>query len=280
MGRLDSKVCIVTGATSGIGRASAERLVAEGATVVLSGRRAELGEQIAADLGDRASFVRADVTVEADVAGLIGGTFDRFGRIDCLFNNAGGPGQTGGIEHLDVDRFDATFANNVRSVMLGMKHVAPVMKAQQSGSIINNASIAGTRAGYSSSFVYGASKAAVIQLSKVVALELAEANVRVNSVSPGPIATGIFGKVFGMDHDAADQTADTLARLFAAAQPIPRAGMPDDIAGLVAFLASDDSSFLTAQDIVVDGGLIAGRAFSPSQTAYAGMRAAFGITAE
>lgn len=278
MGRLNDKVCIVTGATSGIGRATAERLVADGATVVLAGRRVELGEQIAAELGERASFVRTDVTVESDVAALIGGTANRHGRLDCLFNNAGGPGQTGGIEHLDVDRFDATFANNVRSVMLGMKHAAPIMKAQQTGSIVNNASVAGSRAGYSSSFVYGASKAAVIQLSKVVSMELAESNVRVNSVSPGPIATGIFGKVFGMDHDDADATAETLAKLFAKAQPIPRAGMPADIAGLVAFLASDDSSFLTGQDIVVDGGLITGRAFSTAQAAYAGMRAAFGIT--
>ncbi len=275
--KLQGKICVVTGATSGIGRATAERFIADGATVVLAGRREDLGESIAAGLGDRASFVRADVTVEADVAALIGGTAERFGRLDCLFNNAGGPGQPGGIEHLDVDWFDSTFANNVRSVMLGMKHAAPIMKAQRSGSIINNASIAGTRAGYSSSFVYGASKAAVIQLSKTVAMEMAEHRVRVNSVSPGAITTGIFGKVFGMDPAAADETAAILAQAFATAQPIPRAGMPVDIASVVAFLASDDSSFLTAQDIVVDGGLIGGRAFSTALAAFAGMKQAFGI---
>lgn len=277
MARLDGKVCIVTGATSGIGRATAERFVAEGATVVLAGRRAELGASIAAALGPSASFVRTDVADEEDVRALITSTHERHGRIDCLFNNAGGPGQTGGIEGLDVDRFDATFANNVRSVMLGMKHVAPIMKAQGSGSIINNASVAGSRSGYSSSVVYGSSKAAVIQLTKTVAMELAEFGIRVNSISPGAIATGIFGKVFGMADDAADATAAAMQSAFAKAQPIPRAGLPADIAAVAVFLASDDSSFVAAHDIVVDGGLIAGRAWSPAQAVYAGMRRAFGV---
>ena len=276
-GRLQGKVCIVTGATSGIGKATAERFVAEGATVVLVGRRQALGERIAGQLGPSASFAAADVSVEDDVRALIDLTFERHGRVDCLFNNAGGPGQTGGIEGLDVDMFDATFATNVRSVMLGMKHVAPIMKAQRSGSIINNASIAGQRSGYSSSLVYGSSKAAVIQLTKVVAMELAESFVRVNSISPGAIATGIFGKVFGMDHAAADDTAARMATVFAGAQPIPRAGLPADIASVALFLASDDSSFMTAQDLVVDGAAINGRPWTPSQAGYAQMKKAFGI---
>ena len=275
-GRLSGKVCIVTGATSGIGRATAERFVAEGATVILSGRRVELGQSIVAALGASATFHAADVTQEDEVRALISSAHAAHGRIDCLFNNAGGPGQTGGIEDLDVERFDATFANNVRSVMLGMKHVAPIMKAQRSGSIINNASIAGQRAGYSSSLVYGSSKAAVIQLSKVAAMELAESFVRVNSISPGAIATGIFGKVFGMDHAAADATAAAMTVAFAQAQPIPRAGQPLDIAGAAVFLASDDSSFVTAQDLVVDGGMINGRPWSAAQAGYAQMRKAFG----
>ncbi len=276
-GRLDGKVCIVTGATSGIGKATAERFAAEGATVVLAGRRAELGESIAAAIGPNASFVRTDVAQEEEVRALITSTHERFGRVDCLFNNAGGPGQTGGIEGLDVDRFDATFANNVRSVMLGMKHVAPIMKVQRSGSIINNASVAGSRSGYSSSVVYGSSKAAVIQLTKTVAMELAEHGVRVNSISPGAIATGIFGKVFGMSDAAADATATAMQRAFATAQPIPRPGLPADIAGVAVFLASDDSAFVTAHDLVVDGGLIAGRAWSPAQAGYAAMKKSFGI---
>src|SRR4030095_3113308 len=117
-----------------------------------------------------------------------------FGRIDCLFNNAGGPAQTGGIEDLDVARFDAAMATFLRSVMRGMKHAAPHMRRQGSGSIINNGSIAGRLAGFSSSMVYGAAKAAALHLPQRLAMELGEANIRVNSISPGAIATGIFGK--------------------------------------------------------------------------------------
>jgi NAD(P)-dependent dehydrogenase (short-subunit alcohol dehydrogenase family) len=154
---------------------------------------------------------------------------------------------------------------------VGRRHTAPDSAARRITFVVV------ARAGYSSSFAYGASKAAVIQLSKVVAMELAERNVRVNTVSPGPIATGIFGKVFGMDLSATDETAEILARAFGSAQPIPRAGMPNDIAEVAAFLASDDSGFLTAQDIVVDGGLMGGCPFSTAQAAFAGIKKALGI---
>src|SRR5436190_352263 len=129
---------------------------------------------------------------------LIGQAVEKFGRIDCLFNNAGGPAQTGGIEGLDASRFDLAMATLVRSVMLGMKHAAPHMRRQGSGSIINNGSIAGRLAGFSSSVVYGAAKAAVIHLTKCVAMELSESNIRVNSISPGAIATGILAKARGV----------------------------------------------------------------------------------
>ena len=143
---------------------------------------------------------------------LIALAVDKFGRIDCLFNNAGGPAQTGGIEGLEVERFDAAMATLVRSVMLGMKHAAPHMKKQGSGSIINNGSIAGRLAGFSSSLVYGAAKAAVIHLTKCVAMELGESDVRVNSISPGAIATGIFGKALGLSTEAAEKTPGRDAR--------------------------------------------------------------------
>ena len=138
---------------------------------------------------------------------LIALSVEKFGRIDCLFNNAGGPAQTGGIEGLEVERFDAAMATLVRSVMLGMKHAAPHMRKQGSGSIINNGSIAGRLAGFSSSMVYSAAKAAVIHLTKCVAMELGEANIRVNSISPGAIATGIFGKALGLSVEAAEKTS-------------------------------------------------------------------------
>ena len=152
---------------------------------------------------------------------LIGEAVEKFGRIDCLFNNAGGPAQTGGIEGLDVARFDAAMATLVRSVMLGMKHAAPHMRRQGSGSIINNGSIAGRLAGFSSSVVYGAAKAAVIHLTKCVAMELGEAGIRVNSISPGAIATGIFGKALGLSVEAAEKTPDVMREIYKTAQPIP-----------------------------------------------------------
>ena len=160
-----------------------------------------------------------------------------------LFNNAGGPAPLGGIAGIPVDGFDAAFATNVRSVMLGMKHVAPIMIEQQAGSIINNGSVAGLRTGLSSSIVYSAAKAAVIHLTKCVAMELGEQNVRVNSVSPGGIATGIFGKALGVDKARADATSAIVKQGLAKMQPIPRAGLPEDIAYAAAFLASDEVEF-------------------------------------
>src|SRR6202161_2895647 len=143
MARLNGKLAVITGATSGIGLRTAEVFVAEGAKIVIAGRRAPEGEALAKKLGPACLFRRTDVTVEDDMRSLINEAVDKFGRIDCLFNNAGGPAQTGGIEGLEVDRFDAAMATLVRSVMLGMKHAAPHMRHQGSGSIINNGSIAG-----------------------------------------------------------------------------------------------------------------------------------------
>jgi NAD(P)-dependent dehydrogenase (short-subunit alcohol dehydrogenase family) len=279
--RLDAKVAIVTGATSGIGLAVAERFVDEGARVVLAGRRAELGASIAARLGGgaTASFVATDVSDEAQVAALVAHTLERHGRVDVLVNNAGGtePATVGSVTTIDLDAADRVFAANVRSVVAGMKHVAPAMLAQRSGSIVNIASVAGHKAGYSSSTIYSASKAAVLQLTRSVAMELSEASVRVNSISPGPIVTGIFAKALGSaEGDAADATAAALEGAFAKSQPIPRAGRPLDIADACVFFASDESSFVSGTDLVIDGGLLAGRAWTQHQQGLAGMRAALG----
>ncbi|MGB5905489.1 MAG: glucose 1-dehydrogenase [Xanthobacteraceae bacterium] len=276
MGRLDGKVAVITGATSGIGWRTAEIFVAEGAKVVAAGRRAAEGEALAKKLGANCLFKQTDVTDEAQMKALISHAVEKFGRIDCLFNNAGGPAQTGGIEGLDVTQFDAAMATLVRSVMLGMKHAAPHMRRQGSGSIINNGSIAGHLAGYSSSLVYGAAKAAVIHFTKCVAMELGEAGIRVNSISPGAIATGILAKAMGLEAGAADNKADVLEGLFKSAQPIPRAGIPDDIAHAAAFLASDESSFINGSDLVIDGGVIGGRNWTQQQQGYVGLRKLLG----
>jgi len=280
MGRLEGKVAVITGATSGIGLRTAEVFVAEGAKVVIAGRRAAEGEQLANRLGANCVFRQTDVMVDDQIRALIELAVGTFGRLDCLFNNAGGPAQTGGIEGLDADRFDAAIAVLLRSVMLGMKYAAPHMKKQGFGSIINNGSIAGRLAGYSSSLVYGAAKAAVIHLTKCVAMELGESNVRVNSISPGLIATGIFGKALGLSTDAAERTPETIRNAYATAQPIPRAGLTDDIAYAAVFLASDESGFVNGHDLVVDGAMTVGRNWSQQQQGYVAMRKLLGEVVE
>ena len=278
MGALQGKSAIVTGATSGIGRRTVERFVEEGARVVFCGRREGLGAELEKSLGrERARFVRADVTREADMLRVIETCAKELGRIDVLFNNAGGPAPTGGIEGIPVEGFDAAMATLVRSVMLGMKHVAPIMVKQGSGSIINNGSVAALRAGLSSSMIYSAAKAAVVHLSTCVAMQLGESRVRVNCISPGGIATGIFGKALGLPAEAAEQTAEAVKAGLEKLQPIPRAGLTEDIANAAVFLASDASSFVNGHNLVVDGGLVGGRPWSLAQQSYQGMKRAFGL---
>ncbi|MEO1091463.1 MAG: SDR family oxidoreductase [Pseudomonadota bacterium] len=255
--RLAGKVAIATGGTSGIGRRTVERFVEEGATVVFSGRREREGAAVAAATGG--TFMAGDVTVEADVERTLGAAIDRFGRVDVVMDNAGGPAGQGRLEDLPLEAFDAAMALHVRATLAHIKHAAPIMRAQAAGSIINIASVAGHRAGYSSSVLYGTAKAAVIHLTRLAAMELGEDGVRVNSISPGGIATGIFGKSLGMDPAAADAAADRVKAALAKLQAIPRAGLTDDIADAAVFLASDEAGFVNGEDMVIDGGLIWGR---------------------
>jgi NAD(P)-dependent dehydrogenase (short-subunit alcohol dehydrogenase family) len=263
MGMLDGKVAIVTGATSGIGARTAELFAEEGATVVLAGRRADVGRDLAAQIGQSASFVQTDVAEADQVRNLIEGTAARFGRLDVLFNNAGTGIPHRSIVDLDIAEYDALMALLVRGVAVGMKYAAPIMIRQRSGSIINTGSVAAFRAGAGSQ-TYCAAKAAVVHFSKVVAAELGEYGVRVNSLSPGAIVTGIFGKGIGIDPNVADGQTELLTGRFAKSQPIPRAGMPDDIARGALYLASDASSFVNGIDLLIDGGMITGTRFSQS----------------
>ena len=278
MGMVDGKVGIITGATSGIGARTAELFVEEGAKVVFTGRRKAEGEALAKKLGANARFVQADATLESDWQRVIAEAAKAFGpRLDYLFNNAGGPAPTGSITSVPVEGFDAAMALLVRSVMLGMKHAGAIMMQQRSGSIVNNGSIAGHQAGYSTSMIYGAAKAAVNHLTRLVGMELGEHNVRVNSVSPGPIATGILAKALGMETAKADNATAKIAEIYAKASPIPRSGFPDDIAQCVLWLASDRSTYVNATDIVVDGGVLGGRQFTQHHEGLKHVRAALGI---
>jgi NAD(P)-dependent dehydrogenase (short-subunit alcohol dehydrogenase family) len=269
---LDGKVAVISGGTSGIGARTAELFVNEGAKVVIAGRRRERGEELAAKLGKAASFIRADVLIEDDVAAMIQHAVDRFGRLDCLFNNAADPSTGSGIRDIDIQRFNAAMAVHVGGALLGMKHAAPIMMRQQSGSIINMASVNGTRAGYST-LTGCTAKAAVIHLTKCVAVELGPYGVRVNSLSPGPVITGIFSKALGIDPDIADRDTEAVRSavgdFVAKVQPLRGVATPDDIAQVALFLASDASRFITAHDLVVDGGITAGRTQSETMAYFA-----------
>jgi NAD(P)-dependent dehydrogenase (short-subunit alcohol dehydrogenase family) len=252
MGALEGKVAVVTGGTSGIGERIVEVFVAEGAKVVVAARRAEEGGALEKRLGVR--FMRTDVSSEADVKALIEQTLAWFGRIDCLVNNAGVPAPMVSITDIDVETIDRLLAINVRGVLLGIKEVAPAMLARKSGSIINIGSVAGLRGGVSG-HIYSATKGAVVALTQSAGAELGEKGIRVNCISPGAIVTGIFAKNAGVDASKADKLTDIVKGAFASAQPIPRAGLTEDIAQAAVFLASDASSFINGQDIVVDGGM-------------------------
>jgi len=258
--RLEGKIAVITGGTSGIGRRTIERFVEEGATVTFTGRRAALGSEVAAATG--ATFIEADAGAAVDAERTINQVLDAHGRIDVLMNNAGAPAKGGRIVDIDLSSFDTAIAVHVRGVLAHIKHAAPAMRAAQSGSIINIGSVAAHQAGRSSSMIYGIAKAAVVHMTRLLAMELGEDFIRVNSISPGGIATGIFGKAIGMDTTSAEETVAKVKKVLATLQAIPRAGLPDDIANAAVYLASDEASFVNGDDIVVDGGMIWGRRFS------------------
>lgn len=258
--RLKDRIAVVTGGTSGIGRRVVERFREEGAEVVFTGRRASLGAEVAEATG--ASFVEADAASLDDAGRTIRRALDAHGRIDILMNNAGAPARGGRVEDLDFGNFDLAMQVHLRGALAHIRHAAPAMRAQGRGSIINVGSVAGHRAGYSSSMTYSVAKAAVIHMTRCVAMELGEDGVRVNSISPGGIATGIFAKAMGMDPAAAEGTAERVKSALASLQAIPRAGVTDDIAHAAVYLASDEAGFVNGEDIVIDGGLIWGRRHS------------------
>ena len=266
MGQVEGKVAVIAGGTSGIGARMAELFIAEGAKVVIASPFAEEGEALARTLGPAARFVEADVSDEEQAKAMVDRAETAFGRLDCMINNAGIAGKYGGIAGLDMAQYERTLAVVLRGVVLGTKHAAAVMLRQGSGSIINTGSVAGSRAGYGP-YDYSAAKAAVIHFTRCVAMELGEKGIRANSVSPGGIVTGIFGKALKMPEAQIQETLAPLQEMLAKWHPIPRAGLPDDIARAALFLASDAASFVNGHDLVVDGGLVAGRSWSAQRSA-------------
>lgn len=246
-GQLDGRVAVITGAASGMGLATAERFVAEGASVVIADFNADAGQAAAKRLGPQVRFTRCDVVIEDDVAAAVALATDAFGRLDVMFNNAGVGGAFGPITEQRAEDWDTTFGVLVKGVFLGIKHAARTMIEQGSGgSIINTASVAGLGGGAGAQ-AYSACKAAVVNLSKTTAVELAPHSIRVNAICPGAIYTPLM-------HSGDEEDADAV---IAELQPLPQRGEGSDIAGAALWLAGDDASFVSGTSVTVDGGLLA-----------------------
>jgi len=242
-----ASVVLITGALTGIGRATALAFAREGARIVVSGRRDEAGHALAEELrrlGVEAEFIRADVRHEGDVRDLIDKTVTRFGRLDAAVNNAGTEGKAGPVTEQTPESYAATFDTNVLGVLLSMKHEMRVMQEQRSGSIVNLSSTMGHR-GAPGASLYTASKHAVEGLTKSAALEGAPSGIRVNAVAPGPVETGMLDRFTGSAERKAGLTAGV---------PLKRVGTPAEIADTIVFVASPKASFITGQIIAVNGG--------------------------
>lgn len=248
---MSNPVVLITGALSGIGRATAFAFAKTGASIVVSGRNEAVGQLLQAQLrevGAQADFVPADVRDEDAVRNLVDHTLERFERLDVAVNNAGTEGEMGTIASQTVGNFRHTFDTNVLGTLLSLKYELPVMSTQRSGSIINISSIA-AKVGFAEASVYVASKHAIDGLTKSAALEVAHLGVRVNSIAPGPVQTDMMERFVGRSED--------VKRHFVQTVPALRAGTVDEIADAIVFMGSDRAAFFNGQSIVIDGGYLA-----------------------
>ncbi len=250
--RLEKKVAVITGATSGMGRAAAELFATEGAKVVMLGRRQELGEEIAAGIrsrGGEVTFVRADVSQADEVKGAFDTAVSKYGKLDVLFNNAGINQTTQGRpDEEPEDSWDSIMGVNLKGAFLGIKYAVPEMRKGGGGSIINNTSVLDSKADETSSASYHASKGGLASLTRKSAVVYANDNIRVNSIQPGAIAT----EMARIPWDELDNPE--IIQRMKRAQPLPRMGHPMDIAYAALYFASDESAFVTGATLLVDGG--------------------------
>lgn len=265
-GRLDGKVAVITGGVSGIGLGAVELFVAEGAKVVAADIQDEKGAILEKRFPGKVVYAHCDVTDEAQIAAALNKAKTEFGGLDILFNNAGISDRMTSIAEITSDGWSWIFDILVRGPALGMKHAVPLMLERGGGSIINTASIAGLQAGFGP-IAYSTAKAGVVHMSRVAAAQLSPQKIRVNAICPGLIATSIFGASFGLPREVADQMAARVAENAAQAQPVPKAGLPDDIAQAALYLASDAAAFVSGTHLVVDGGITVGGRHSWDATA-------------
>lgn len=255
--RLAHKIAFITGACSGIGLATTERFVAEGACVLAADIQDDAGAALQRRFEGRVRYAHCDVTEPLQIEQALAQAAAHFGGLDIVFNNAGAGGMRGGVEEMTMAGWDATMALLLRSVAAGTMYALPHLKARGGGAIVNTASISALAAGYAP-IAYSTAKAAVLHFTKLAAADLARHRIRVNVVVPGFVATRIFGTAVGLDRDAAQGVAALLEARAGAMQPAGRTGRPEDIAEAVLYLASDAASFVTGTHLVVDGGITVG----------------------
>ena len=276
MGKLEGRVAVITGGASGIGKSIVQHFIQEGARVVIADFADKKGESLARDLGESAIFFHTDVRIESDVKAALSSAVETFGRLDCLCNNAGLAYPSRPVEDMLLEGFDYMMDVTVRGTFLGMKYAAPIMKQQESGTILTIASIAGFFTGYGS-HLYNTAKAAVIQLTRSVAMELGESGIRVNCICPTAIATPIWGKVCGLTREVAEAKVEAIESYLADISPLPRACYPKDVAQAAVWLASEAAGFVNGHILVIDGGLTGGRTWSGEIASRNKLLAALGL---
>jgi NAD(P)-dependent dehydrogenase (short-subunit alcohol dehydrogenase family) len=275
--RLKGKVAVITGAASGIGLATLELFVEEGAKVLAADRQVEAGQALARRFPGAVHFQACDVTEPVQIRQAIDTAADHFGGLDILFSNAGAVGSLAGVETFDEAEWDTTHALLLRSVAAGAAYAVPHMKRRGGGSIINTSSISALQAGYAP-LAYSVAKAGVLHYTRVAAAELSAHRIRINAIVPGFIATHIFGTMMNLGPEQAAQLLQQVADKSGTANPIGRSGRPRDIAEAVVFLASDAATFITGTHLTVDGGITLGPRHAWDPDAPNPMTEALGMT--
>ena len=275
--RLTGKVAVITGAASGIGLATLELFIEEGAKVVAADVQDVAGQALEQRFGGALRFAHCDVTQLPQLKAAIDSAAAHFGGLDILFSNAGSGGSPAGVESFDAEGWDATQALLLRAVAAGASYAVPHMKRRGGGAIVNTSSVSALQAGYAP-LSYSVAKAGVLHYTRVAAAELSAHRIRINAIVPGFIATSIFGGMFGLGLAEAKLMAERVAANSGTANPIGRSGLPRDIAEAALFLASDAAGFITGTHLTVDGGLTIGPRHSWDTQVDTPMKDALGLT--